>query len=227
MNLPLPGDFIDIHTHDANPVRGYFKIETLMAHEGKNPLDIKGIAYTAGIHPWNLSEGNKNQQIEFVKSTAADISVLAVGEAGFDKLRGPSFELQREVFYEQIVIAERLKKPVIIHCVRAWDELLNAHKTLKPLKPWLIHGFRGKKELASQLISRGMYISLWFEFALRNESANLVKYLPKDRLFIETDGADLDIREIYGKIAADMGTTTEKLKTIISDNFLRFFNIQV
>ena len=89
---------------------------------------------------------------------------IAIGEAGFDKLRGPSPELQRKVFEEQVAISEELKKPVVIHCVRAWDELLAVHKKLKPKMPWLIHGFRGNTELAAQLLSKGMYLSFWFDF---------------------------------------------------------------
>ena len=60
--------------------------------------------------------------------------------------------------------------------------------------PWLVHGFRGNMELASQLLSKGMYLSFWFDFVLRTESADLLRHLPVNRLFLETDGADVDIR---------------------------------
>ncbi len=225
MNLPYPGDFIDIHTHDSGPSSGIFRVEILMAHEAKYPVEQEGIIYAAGIHPWNLTEGNRHMLMAFMNDVAGHPSVIAVGEAGFDKLKGPAMNLQREVFDEQMKIAEQLGKPVVIHCVKAWDELLAAHKRLKPSTNWLVHGFRGKKELALQLISRGMYISIWFEFALRPESAELIRSIPRERLFLETDGADIDIRDIYTKVAADLYISPDELKTIIYNNFMRFFGI--
>jgi len=134
-------------------------------------------------------------------------------------------ELQRRTFEEQVTIAEEYKMPVVIHCVRAWDELLSEHKKLRPKMNWLVHGFRGNKELASQLISKGMYLSFWFDFVMRPESADLLKSLPADRIFLETDGADIDIRDIYNKVSSDLGITTDKLKTIILSNYNFFFKL--
>ena len=61
MNFPEPGDYIDIHNHGAKPVSGIFSVETLMAHEGRKPENIKGITYSFGIHPWHLDEKNHDQ----------------------------------------------------------------------------------------------------------------------------------------------------------------------
>jgi TatD DNase family protein len=225
MNLPLAGDFIDIHTHGSHPAHGKFMVEILMAHEAILPEEQKGIAYAAGIHPWHLNEGNRSRLTEFMYRVAPHPAIVAVGEAGFDRLRGPSIELQREVFEEQVRLAGQLGKPMVIHCVKAWDEILAVHRRLKPTTLWLIHGFRGKKELATQLISRGFYISIWFEFALRPESADLIRFLPVEKLFLETDGADIDIRDIYIKVAADLGFSMDELKTVMNNNFKRFLGI--
>ena len=223
MNLPGTDDYIDIHTHGAKPVHGLFSVEVLMAHEERIPEKTPDLAFTYGIHPWYLDESNHNRQLASVIKTTADSLVIAVGEAGFDKIKGPSMDLQRKTFEEQVIIAEELKKPVVIHCVRAWDELLSAHKRLHPKLPWLVHGFRGNKDLAMQLISKGMYISFWFEFILKPESSELVRSLPKDRIFLETDGAEVDIRDIYNKVSGDLGLELNGLKKLILDNFKRFF----
>jgi TatD DNase family protein len=201
MNFPKSGDYIDIHTHVAKPVSGVFIIDSLMAHEDRLPINLPGVTYTFGIHPWFLNEDNYKQQIESVENSLTDNNIIAIGEAGFDKLRGPSSELQRKVFEEQVVIADDQLKPVIIHCVKAWEELLAVHKKLKPKTPWLIHGFRGNAELASQLLLKGLYLSFWFDFALRPESSKLLKSLPKSRIFLETDGADVNISSIYEKLS--------------------------
>jgi TatD DNase family protein len=219
MNSPEQGEYIDIHTHDSKPDKGIFAVENLMAHENLQPETISAKAFTSGIHPWHLNENNREELIEYVRNIAGNPNLIALGEAGFDRLRGPSLELQESTFEEQVKMAGWKHKPLIIHCVRAWDELLAAHKNLKPEKPWLVHGFRGKKELANQLISRGMYLSFWFDFVLRPESADLLRFLPKNRIFLETDGADVDIRKIYKKVADDLALTVDELKTIILNNF--------
>jgi TatD DNase family protein len=190
-----------------------------MAHEEKMPGDKPGVSYTYGIHPWFLTENNHKHLISLVKDTIRLPGIIAIGEAGFDKIKGPSAELQRAVFEEQVIISEVFKKPVVIHCVKAWDELLSVQKKLKPKMPWLVHGFRGNVELALQLLSKGMYLSFWFDYALRPESGNLLRQLPADRIFLETDGADVDIRTIYNKVARDLDLTVDALKIIILKNF--------
>jgi TatD DNase family protein len=223
MNIPQPDDYIDMHTHGGKPAAGVFIIECLMAHEEKLPEDVSGVAYTYGIHPWFLNEDNHKKFIGSVEKAAGLPNMIAIGEAGFDKLRGPSPDLQRKVFEEQVAIAEAHRKPVIIHCVRAWDELLASRKKLKPETPWMVHGFRGNAELAKQLLSKGMYLSFWFDFVLRKESSDLLKQLPKGMIFLETDGADVDIRTIYEKVAIDLDRSVDDLKGIIHKNFNDFF----
>ncbi len=225
MRVPGQGDFIDIHAHGAKPAEGVFAIDVLMVHEERLPVDSPRIVYCAGIHPWYLNESNHRALVQKVADLVADPLVIAVGEAGFDKIRGPGLEIQRIVFEKQITISESGRKPVIIHCVRAWDELLMQHKKLCPQMPWLIHGFRGNKELALQLINKGMYLSFWFDFILRPESSDLVRSLPAERIFLETDGADIDIRDIYNKVSADLNLNVEALKEQIFKNYISYFNL--
>src|SRR5664279_2072716 len=219
MQQPQPGDYIDIHVHGGKPAPGIFILESLMAHEDKLPEDKPGVLYTYGIHPWFLSEENEKQFISSVENVVTLPGVIAIGEAGFDRMRGPSIDLQRTVFEKQVIISEKLNMPVVVHCVRAWEELLSVKKKLKPKMPWLVHGFRGNVELASQLLSKGMYLSFWFDFVLMPESGKLLKQLPTDRIFLETDGADVDIRTIYNKVAKDLDVTVDGLKLIILKNF--------
>ena len=90
--------------------------------------------------------------------------------------------------------------------------------------PWLVHGYRGKPDMALQLISKGMYVSFWFDFVMRPESEGLIRSLPKERIFLETDGAGVDIRDIYNKVSVDLGLTVDELKSIICKNFNEFLS---
>jgi len=223
MNLPQPDDYIDIHNHGARSEHGRYSIENLMAHEGRDPDLAPGLSYSFGIHPWYLTEENLEQLIDNIRQKADHPNLIAFGEAGFDRIKGPSLKIQKTVFEEQVKIAEEKSKPLFIHCVRAWDELLSENKRLRPATPWLIHGFRGKKELAIQLISKGMFISFWFDFILKPESSHLVKSLPKDKIFLETDGSGVDIRAVYKKVAAELDIPVKELKKILYSNFKSVF----
>jgi TatD DNase family protein len=223
MNSPQPDDYIDIHNHGSISAEGQFSIENLMAHENRVPDNAVGLTYSIGIHPWHLTDEDHKWQIESVGKYSSHPNVIALGEAGFDKIRGPSAELQKTAFEEQVRIADENSRPLFIHCVRAWEELVAENKKLKPSTTWIIHGFRGKKELAMQLISKGMYLSFWFDFVLRPESGELLKSLPKERIFLETDGSGVDITTMYTKVASDLEISVDELKSIIYSNYKRVF----
>ncbi|MBK7710587.1 MAG: TatD family hydrolase [Bacteroidales bacterium] len=225
MNSPLPGDYIDIHTHGSGIIAGIFAIENLMAHEERRPVDVSDQPCTYGIHPWHLERESILRLIDNVQSVSSSSNLLAIGEAGFDKLRGADMEIQSEAFIAQVKISESIGKPLFIHCVRAWDELLPVHKRMRPKMPWLIHGFRGSVELAGQLLSKGMFLSFWFDFVLRPESSNLLRSLPSERIFLETDGADVGISIIYEKVADDLNMEVDELKSLILKNYYTLFSI--
>jgi TatD DNase family protein len=223
MSIPLPGDYIDIHNHGSIPEMGKFQVENLMTHENREPQNIDNLSFTIGVHPWFLTSENMEQHIGIVANYSADENIVAIGEAGFDRLKGPSYSIQKIAFAEHVKIANKVSKPLFIHCVRAWDDLLSAHKKLRPSTPWIIHGFRGKKELARQLTDKGMFLSFWFDFILEPESSRLLQSLPKDRIFLETDGSGADIKKIYNKVAGDLEISVENLKALIYENYNEVF----
>jgi TatD DNase family protein len=225
MSFPRKGDYIDIHNHGSIPEKGKFQVENLMTHENREPENTDYVTFTIGVHPWFLTSENLEQQIAIVAKYSTYHNIAAIGEAGFDRLKGPSQKIQENAFEEHVMIAEKVSKPLFIHCVRAWDDLLSVHKKLHSSKPWIIHGFRGKKELARQLIDKGMFLSFWFDFILKPESSVLIKSLPKERIFLETDGSGVDIKTIYNKVAADLEITVDDLKVQIYENFKEVFKI--
>lgn len=223
MLIPEPDDFIDIHNHDVIPKPGIFSVDNIMAHESRVPDVNSGLVYTSGIHPWFLTEDNFYSLLEKVDRNSRLTCMIAIGEAGFDKLRGPAIELQRKAFESQVSIANFTGKPLFIHNVKAWEELLAEHKRLKPETPWIVHGFQGKAELARQLISKGMYLSLWVDFVMNRDSSNVIKAIPSDRLFLETDAFEVDIKDIYKKVSGVLQIEGMALKEKIYQNFIDVF----
>lgn len=162
--------------------------------------------YSVGIHPWHA---DKNFMTK-VHAYATLPFVVAIGETGLDKITADTqdkFRLQQELFTEHIYLSEKVRKPLIIHCVKAWDELLHIRKATKPSMPWIIHGFRGKETLALQLLNTGLYLS----FGMFHDRGALKASWEKQRLLAETDDKDTDIRNIYKQIAEELDITIDEL----------------
>jgi TatD DNase family protein len=150
--------------------------------------------------------------------------VIAIGECGLDKCIQTDLSLQIEVFSRQIDLAERLSKPVIVHCVRAFNELLQLHKQLSPNLPWIVHGYVGKVPLAKQLASHGLYVS--FGKALldqHSQAGPTLQAIPLEKVFLETDDSAYEISEIYAAAAKILGLDLTTLQRQLVANFQRVF----
>lgn len=209
-------DILDIHTHHLPQNAG-------QAIVNAEPADFDPQTqqyYSVGFHPWRLLKENITNDWEKFKEQASHPQVLAIGETGLDKVAGAPYTLQIEAFKQQIDIASYVRKPLIIHCVRSYNEVMELKKKTKTNLPWIIHGFRGKKELARQLTDRGIYLSFNF-----NHQPEAICETPQDMLFLETDENTSDIRLLYNFVAEyrtlPVNTLTERIQENINRIFFR------
>jgi TatD DNase family protein len=144
--------------------------------------------------------------------------VLAIGEAGIDKLSQTNLSLQINIFEQHARLAEQLGKPLIIHAVRATDELIKLKKSIRPTQAWIIHGFRGKAALADEYIRQGFYLSFGDKY---QEEA--LRTMPVERFFIETDESTTPVDALYERAAALRNTPPEAFKEAIRQNIERLF----
>lgn len=170
---------------------------------------------SCGIHPWYIY--NVREQMEELRRRLSAPETVAIGEAGLDKLAESPMDIQKEVFLAQAFLAEETRKPLIIHCVRAWQELIACRREVRPDMPWIIHGFRGNGELAAQLIHLGFYLSFGDRF---NPSA--VRAAWPDSLFLETDDKPVDIRLVYQGVAKSLRVPERDVLAQIARNFSLF-----
>ena len=205
----------DIHTHLV-PLSSEYVIRSFAV--GKDVMDARAIHLSVGIHPWFLTEGNVNQLLAALHQSLEDERVVALGEAGLDKLRGETMTIQTAVFRQEVALSEKLGLPMIIHCVKAYNELVQLKKELQPHQPWIIHGFRGKKNVAVNLLRQGFYLSFGARF---QEEA--VRSVPLERIFFETDESPESIEEICCRIAEAKGVTPEELVEAINKNVSKVF----
>ena len=148
---------------------------------------------------------------------------LAIGECGLDKVIDIDLKLQKKVFISQLDIAVKFQKPVIIHCIKAFDELIEICSTYHSKIPLIIHGFNKSQQLAKQLIDKGFYISLNHS-VFKKEGFDFC-IIPIEKLFLETDNQEsILIKEVYQKAADCFHIQTDDLKEKIYSNFTTLFN---
>ena len=153
-------------------------------------------------------------------------NVLALGEAGLDKMHMASFEQQIELFERQIELSEALQKPMILHDVRSHNEIIALRKKHKAQQPWILHGFSGTEQDVKQLIGQGIYLSVG-ESLLHPERKiyNSFKYIDLDLLFLETDMAKVGIETIYDEAAKLLDIDIAVLQKRLFANFAALWNI--
>lgn len=172
--------FADIHTHDTRLASAGTAVVSISPDD---PMEPHG-TYSVGIHPWDTVRPVTLRQLKALVRRARNPRTAAIGECGFDALRGGDPDIQRRLFDLHARLAERTGKPLIIHAVRSNRELLDAIRRHRPSVEWIIHGFRGKPELARQLVRAGYSISLG-----PRHNPGVPTAIPPERLYRETDSA--------------------------------------
>lgn len=214
----------NIHTHTQNfsQIEGCDVINIINTY----PLEFESLKqqssvnlFSCGIHPW-YSENVDVQIVKLTELLDTEKSIIAVGEAGLDKLKGLNLEDQIEIFKMQVELSEYVQKPMIVHCVKAWQEIVKLKKEIRPKQKWIIHGFRGGVDLARQLILQGFSISMGNFF---NEAA--AKVIPESVLFLETDDVDISIMSIYQSMSVVLRQSVDDVADIIANNVRNTFKL--
>lgn len=189
-------DFLDIHTHQATQRKGVISIQSLsLTHDIFLAMPkIKPVSI--GLHPWYATLDQLEVQMKYLNVLATQPNVKLIGECGLDKIKGESIENQIFILEAQIKLAEKLNKPLILHCVKAFSELIKIKERLKVPVPMIIHGFNKNEKLGLQLLDKGFWLS--FGEALLQENSGAAKLIQRtDRFFLETDDSHTSIDQIY------------------------------
>ena len=209
--------FYNLHTHKFtnNPV--IFELVNQYPWE----FDATIPQYSIGIHPWYINENRLETDLQIIEEKLKLPECFALGECGLDKRIEVPIQLQIEVFEKQIALAEKYQKPLVLHLVAAFDELIEVKKRLNISVPMIIHGFSKSEQLAKQLIDNGFYLSFG-KYLLRNPELEAVfKSIPNDRFFLETDTIDETLEEVYKIAARYKNVTVEALQKQVEVNWKR------
>ncbi len=216
--------YIDIHSHTTKTNDNCIQIINLDLNQ---PCLEQGY-YSYGIHPWAL-DNTDFQSEKALQALAEKLKlphVLALGEAGLDKIHKASFERQVAVFERQIELSEALQKPMILHDVRSHNEIIALRKKHKAQQPWIVHGFSGTKQDVRQLIGQGIYLSVGESLLYPERKIyKSFKFIDLDYLFLETDMAEIGVETIYEAAANLLEMDLSALQTRIFSNFARLFRL--
>lgn len=204
--------YYDIHTHSLEKYPNTISIVNLSPDNYK-ALHTSVELFSIGLHPWHIHADRLEEDILFIKETISHPHAKMIGECGLDKVCETPFDLQEKAFIAQINISEQIGKSLIIHCVKAFDEVIALKKKMNPQQDWIIHGFRGKPEQALQLAKFGFFFSLGTKFNI-----NSIQTIPLHQLFFETDDENTDIRLVYQSAARILSITEDTLIQKINCN---------
>jgi TatD DNase family protein len=213
--------FVNIHTHhEAND--GSIQ---LINHPVQKDLPEKpGAVYSVGLHPWDLEKLNPELMLEKLAVLSKNKNVLAIGECGLDQAIDTDFEFQERIFRQQIELAEGQNKPLILHAVKSYPDLIRIKKTRPAPAPWILHGYNGTRETSLQLLRHDCYFSFGPQL-LKGQQKLLesIQQIPIEKLFFETDDSSEKIKTIYTFAAPILGLTVEKLQETVFNNYHRIF----
>jgi TatD DNase family protein len=164
--------FIDFHTHqnyDDNEVvfvrnlsqNEWQNLENIERCDIPNSFGTEGVSkFSLGLHPWFLTKENFNSDFKKLTQLVDNQSVMIIGECGLDRLKGEDLNFQTEAFAAQILLAESCRKSVVIHCVKAYSELIALKKKLNPHVPMIVHGFNQNEQILKELLKNDFHISI-------------------------------------------------------------------
>ena len=212
-------EFFNFHTHQFTNQSNILEL----VNQYPQDFDASIPFYSIGIHPWYIKEEQIDTDLKITEEKLQTKNCLALGECGLDKRIEIPLEQQITVFEKQLTLAEKYNKPVVIHCVAAFQEVIEIKKRLKISVPMIIHGFSKNSQIASQLIKEGFYISFG-KYLLKNPDLKAVfQNVPNDRFFLETDTIEESIRQVYDLAAQYKIFTIKELQAIISSNYEEVF----
>jgi TatD DNase family protein len=214
--------FINTHTH-AQIFDAGIELVNIFPGDQERPK-----FFSCGLHPRYINRDDYREKLEEVEHAAAAKSCLAIGECGLDKLSSVDLDLQQEVFNAHIRIANSLGKPMIVHCVKSFNELINCLNLGNNEMPVVIHGFNNNENIASVLADHGCYFS--FGKALLGYDSNAsraIRNVGRRRFFLETDDADISIKYIYRKASQLLGIEEEIIAAQLQSNFEQVFGLKL
>ncbi len=214
--------YFDIHSHHFSDQSDIVQIMNVMPDD-KIEVGKLGL-FSCGMHPWYIpNDINVNQLERWLVEMISMPNLVAIGECGLDKLRGPDLALQEDVFRLHVKISEEHGKPVIIHSVKSLNEIMQLRRTLQPNQPWILHGCNANAQAIEQCAKLDFYFSLNRNCLRKNDLKNWLSLIPINRLFLESDDSISSLKDLYLQVSDVLDIPESDLREVIAQNVKTVF----
>lgn len=217
--------YVDFHTHR----RSGDALEILSV----DPLDEAQFAmavecgqpFSVGVHPWHAAENPERlkEAFECMERAVQNGQMVAIGECGLDWVANADRELQTEVFERQLAMVNRSNLPVILHCVRAFEEVMQTLRVRK-IRRAVFHSFVGSPQQAERVVREGYFCSFSPRSLMSSRTCEAIRQIAPSALLIERDESAESIASIYERIAELRNCSVEELREIVFDNYKRLID---
>lgn len=206
---------------------------------------MNGLYAIIGISPNDLENLKKEEigaNINLIEEMAHHKKVVAIGEIGLDYYwNKENKEIQKEMFRQQIKLANRLNLPIVIHTREAVADTLAILKENSVNKKGIFHCCPLNRELVKEGLKLGFYISLSGVITFKNSknADEIIDMIPEDKLLIETDSPylapepvrgtrnnSMNVKYVAEKIANVKNKKVEEIAEITGQNAKRIFGIE-
>ena len=222
-------EFIDFHTHKNIFLAKTLSVISVELADLENLAlqDVDHKFFSIGLHPWRLPQNTDNllKNVVQLKKYLQLPKVIAIGEVGLDCLWGPELKIQKAYLAESIKLARSLNKPLIVHCVRCYPELISIKKQFAPDIKMLVHGYNGNTKILEELFEHDFYVSFGSVSLKHNNIYEYIRHKPEyfKRICLETDDTGISVEDIYRRAATAFEIDIEELKQIMKTNFISLF----
>jgi len=213
---------INIHTHLPDRSGNTIELLSLQLNKGETPGE--NVFCSAGWHPWDAQKASPERIRETIVAAVQWPQTIALGECGLDRVCRVDLELQKKVFLLHLEAAKEYNRPLIIHCVKAFSDLLQELKRNRFKGKLVFHAFNGNQMQIESLLSYDAFFSIGP--GIVSEAPRLIESfcsIPVERLFLETDTTTVQILDVYRKAAEIKHIEVEELAKRITENFKALF----
>lgn len=212
--------YYNLHTHHFSNTENILEVVNQYPWEFSETIP----QYSVGIHPWYIDKERVTDDLQVIKEKLNETKCLALGECGLDKRIEIPLAIQTQVLQQQIELVQQTEKPIILHCVATFQEIISIQKEMNIKNPMIIHGFSKNKQTAKLLLDNGFYLSFG-KYLLQNPNLKEVfKFVPNDLLFLETDTINESIFDIYQRASYYKAISETALQKQIDKNFKTIIN---
>ena len=207
--------YINIHTH-FKPNQNVLAVRNAYLKLSAPQLSELPYMVSVGLHPWHINKYNLTTCTDLLMDVVNLSNVFAVGEIGIDRAIDVPISTQMQYFEAQLNIARAVQKPVIIHAVKSYSDLMPFLKKTKV--PFIFHGFTGNIQQAKEMLKYNAYLSFG-KILFEEKYQEVLAQIPNDRFLLETDSAKISINQIYDLAAKAKAIEVDELKSLVFNTF--------